>query len=57
MAMNPKQIRTHIFTVIINKVEEQDEDKRQEALTEFMSVTGTAGNAPDQIAEMIPHHA
>ncbi|WP_394699587.1 hypothetical protein [uncultured Pseudodesulfovibrio sp.] len=54
MAMNPKQIRTHIFTVIINKVEEQDEDKRQEALTEFMSVTGTAGNAPDQIAEMIP---
>lgn len=52
--MTPQQIRKHIFTVIINKVEEQDETKRTEALAEFMAVTGTAGNAGDQVAELIP---
>lgn len=52
--MNPKQIREHIFSVIINKVEEQDADKRLEALNEFLAVTGTAGNAPDKVAELIP---
>jgi len=52
--MDPKQIRQHIFSVIINKVEEQDEAKRQEALSEFMAVTGTAGNAGDQLASLIP---
>jgi len=52
--MTPKQIREHIFAVIINKVEEQDENKRQEALAEFMSVTGTAGNASEQVAGLIP---
>lgn len=52
--MTPQQIREHIFSVIIHKVEEQDEEKRQEALREFMSVTGTAGNAPDQVASLIP---
>lgn len=52
--MDPKQIREHIFSVIINKVEEQDEAKRREALSEFMAVTGTAGNTPDQVADMIP---
>lgn len=54
MPMNKKQIREHIFAVIITKVEEQDAGKRQEALTEFMSVTGTAGNTSSQIAELIP---
>lgn len=54
MSMNPKQIRTHIFTIIINKVEEQDEAKRVEALSEFMSVTGTAGSASEQVANLIP---
>lgn len=54
MPMDPKQIRTHIFTVIINKVEEQDETKRQEALSEFMAVTGTAGNASEKVANLIP---
>ncbi|WP_242652835.1 hypothetical protein [Pseudodesulfovibrio hydrargyri] len=52
--MNRKQIRAHIFATIINKVEEQDETRRQEALNEFMAVTGTAGNAPEQIASLIP---
>lgn len=52
--MSPKQIREHIFAVIMGKVEEQDETKRQEALAEFMSVTGTAGNAPEQVASLIP---
>jgi len=52
--MEPKIIRTHIFSVIMSKVEEQDADKRREALTEFMSVTGTAGNVPDQVADLIP---
>ena len=52
--MNRKQIREHIFAIIISKVEEQDAAKRQEALVEFMSVTGTAGNASDKIAELIP---
>lgn len=52
--MNPQQIREHIFAVIINKVEEQDADKRQEALSEFMAVTGTAGNASEQVANLIP---
>lgn len=53
-AMNPKQIREHIFSVIINKVEEQDASKRMEALSEFMAVTGTAGNASEKVAELIP---
>ena len=35
-------------------MEEQDAGKRQEALAEFMTVTGTAGNASDKIAELIP---
>ncbi len=52
--MNPTQIREHIFSVIINKVEEQDEAKRLEALNEFMAVTGTAGNASDKVASLIP---
>jgi len=52
--MNPKQIRKHIFTCIINKVEEQDEGKRLEALNEFMSLTGTAGSASEQVASLIP---
>ena len=52
--MEPKAIRSHIFSVIISKVEEQDEAKRKEALAEFMSITGTAGNVPDQVAELIP---
>jgi hypothetical protein len=54
MAMTPKQLRVHIFSVIISKVEEQDEARRAEALAEFMSVTGTAGNAPETVAELIP---
>jgi len=54
MPMNQKQIRTHIFSVIMNKVEEQDAGKRTEALAEFMAVTGTAGNVGDQVAELIP---
>ena len=52
--MDPKAVRTHIFSVIMNKVEAQDDEKRKEALAEFMAVTGTAGNAPDQVAELIP---
>ncbi len=52
--MVPKDIRKHIFTVIINKVDEQDEAKRIEALNEFMAVTGTAGNATEQIVNLIP---
>lgn len=52
--MTSKQIKEHIFTIIIHKVEEQDETKRREALAEFMSVTGTTGNAPEQVASLIP---
>ncbi|WP_338667444.1 hypothetical protein [Pseudodesulfovibrio methanolicus] len=52
--MNKKQIRAHIFSTIISKVEEQDESRRLEALNEFLAVTGTAGNAPDQVASLIP---
>jgi hypothetical protein len=52
--MNKKQIRTHIFATIISKVEEQDENRRLEALNEFLAVTGTAGNAPEQVASLIP---
>ncbi|WP_319543429.1 hypothetical protein [uncultured Pseudodesulfovibrio sp.] len=54
MSMTPKQIREHIFAIIISKVEEQDESKRLEALNEFMAVTGTSGNAPEQVASLIP---
>jgi len=52
--MEPTTIRTHIFSVIMQKIEAQDEAKRREALAEFMSVTGTAGNAGDRVAELIP---
>jgi hypothetical protein len=44
----------HIFSVILAKVEEQDESRRAEALAEFMSITGTAGSAPETVAELIP---
>lgn len=54
MSMDPKQIRDHIYCIIINKVEEQDEAKRQEALNEFMAVTGTGGNASEKVASLIP---
>nr|WP_321258014.1 hypothetical protein [uncultured Pseudodesulfovibrio sp.] len=54
MSMTPKQIREHIFAIIITKVEEQDEGKRLEALNEFMAVTGTSGNASDKVASLIP---
>lgn len=54
MPMTPKELREHIFNTIICKVEEQDETKRMEALNEFMTVTGTAGNASGKIAELIP---
>ncbi|QGY38719.1 hypothetical protein GM415_00710 [Pseudodesulfovibrio cashew] len=54
MSMAPKEIRVHIFTVIIRKIEKQDEGRREEALKEFMAVTGTAGNASDQVASLIP---
>ena len=54
MSMTPKELRDHIFSTIINKVEEQDEAKRLEALNEFMAVTGTAGNASDKVASLIP---
>ncbi|NDV19599.1 hypothetical protein GO013_09230 [Pseudodesulfovibrio sp. JC047] len=54
MSMTPKQIREHIFATIINKVEEQDENRRLEALNEFMAVTGISGNAPEKIAGLIP---
>lgn len=54
MSMKSKQIRAHIFATIINKVEEQDESRRLEALNEFMSITGTGGNAAEQIASLIP---
>ncbi len=52
--MNRKQIRAHIFATIISKVEEQDETRRLEALNEFLAVTGTAGNASEQVASLIP---
>lgn len=52
--MTSQEIRKHIFTIIISKVEEQDETKRTEALSEFMAVTGTSGNVGDQVAELIP---
>ncbi|HKI82601.1 MAG TPA: hypothetical protein VKA04_13210, partial [Pseudodesulfovibrio sp.] len=52
--MNKKQIKAHIFATIIDKVEEQDETRRLEALNEFMAVTGTAGNASEQVASLIP---
>jgi len=54
MSMNRKQIRAHIFATIITKVEEQDESRRLEALNEFLAVTGTAGNAAEQVASLIP---
>ncbi|WP_419784949.1 hypothetical protein [Pseudodesulfovibrio sp.] len=52
--MEPNAIRTHVFSVIMHKIEAQDETKRREALAEFMSVTGTGGNATDKVVEMIP---
>lgn len=54
MPMDAKQIRDHIYRIILDKVEEQDETKRQEALNEFMAVTGTAGNASEKVASLIP---
>jgi hypothetical protein len=54
MSMTKKELRAHIFATIICKVEEQDETRRLEALNEFMAVTGTAGNASEQIASLIP---
>lgn len=38
----------------MNRIEEQNDGKRQEALAEFMAVTGTAGNATQKVAELIP---
>ncbi len=54
MVMSPKELRTHIFSTIICKVEEQDEDKRMEALNEFMAITGTGGSAPEKVINLIP---
>ena len=52
--MDSNAVKTHIFSVIMNRVEAQDDEKRREALAEFMAVTGTAGNTPNQVAELIP---
>lgn len=52
--MTTKQLRDHIFKTILHKVEEQDEAKRVEALSEFLSITAAGGNAADQVATLIP---
>lgn len=54
--MSEQMYREHIRSTLLAKVEEQDEDKRREALAEFMSVTGTTpGEAQtDTVAGMIP---
>lgn len=54
--MTDEQLRKHITDIIMNKVHEQNDERRQEALSEFMAVTGTStGDAvADKVAEMIP---
>jgi hypothetical protein len=54
--MTEEQIRKHIYTVVMNKVQEQDESRRKEALQEFMTVTATATGdvTAEKVAEMVP---
>lgn len=54
--MTDEQIRNHINEIVMNKVREQDDAKRREALAEFMAVTGTASAdaLAEKVADMIP---
>lgn len=54
--MTEEQIRNHIHEIVMNKVREQDDAKRREALSEFMAVTGTAtaDALAEKVADMIP---
>ncbi|KAB1443314.1 hypothetical protein [Pseudodesulfovibrio senegalensis] len=54
--MSESILREHIRTTILNRVEEQDQDKRAEALAEFMAVTGVAPREEtmQSVATMVP---
>ncbi len=54
--MSDNLLREHIRTTILNRIEEQDQDKRAEALSEFMAVTGVAPREEtmQSVAEMVP---
>ncbi|WP_243545004.1 hypothetical protein [Pseudodesulfovibrio tunisiensis] len=52
--MTELQMREHVFATVMDRIEKQDDAKRQEALAEYMAVTMTGGNSPEQVAGMIP---
>ncbi|MEF2145987.1 MAG: hypothetical protein V3573_11115 [Desulfovibrionaceae bacterium] len=49
-----KLLREHLYGVVMERVD-QNAERRQEALTEYLLVTATAGEAAaDRIAELVP---
>lgn len=55
MAMSEQSLREHVRTVVLDRLD-QESDRRKEALTEFFGVTmGGADNvAMDRLAELVP---
>ncbi len=56
MSIDPAALRSSLLTMLRRRVQAQDEDRRREALAEYLAVTGTA---PDQdqaaaLAGMVP---
>lgn len=53
--MTDTQMREHIFATVMAKVEEQNDERRKEALAEFMTVTRAGGDVTvDQLTDLIP---
>lgn len=53
--MDEKQLRDHIFTTVMAKFDEQNEEKRKEALYEFMALTKASSDATaEQVADIVP---
>lgn len=55
MAMSEQSMREHVRTVVLERLDQQG-DRRKEALTEFFGVTmsGADSAATDRLAELVP---
>lgn len=53
--MDEKQTHAHIMKVVLDRIQDQNDDKRKEALSEFMAVTRvTTDGAEEQLASLVP---
>lgn len=54
--MSDEMIREHIRSTILARLDDQNEERRKEALVEFMTVTGSSPDASmtEKVAEMVP---